>query len=670
MTLSPPLLKRVGFQGVLLAGAPAPLMLAYLNIGSGMPPLWRLVAAATAAVSCIVCGFVLFPHPHLGRIFGGCAALLSFLAALPYRMVDPFAALLSLVCLISVAFALLDFTPHPVYGKGIGPDGYLQRARWGTVTVSATIGFSLIIPECLQPFVIEHAVAASALIAQLLFIPWAWQRKTGSLRVLFSILSLSFTGLLIFSLYRGDTVALPLIFALAAVMLFFLSNPRGTQREYGLETLFNHPARLLLSTFLFLCFLGTLFLIIPGVTRQGEIALVDAAFTSVSAVCVTGLVVLDTPEAFTFFGEALILLLIQLGGLGIMSIAAVALHAMGRRLSLRQERLLTSMTDTDHKDLGEALIRILKFTFFAEGLGALILAGFFYFSGDALGQAAWRGLFTAVSAFCNAGFSLQSNSMIAYQNNPLVLHTVALLIIFGGIAPTTTLIAPKWLMGRRIPVAPRIALTTTVVLLVSGFLFFLAFEWNGVLSGLSIGDKVHNAWFQSATLRTAGFNSVDVAGVVSPTFMVMICFMFIGGSPGGTAGGVKTTTLGILAMAFWANINNRNSVIFQNQRVPSAIIYRAIAIVACGAVVWFAVILMLGVTQQISGRDIIFEVTSAIGTVGLTTGATARLDEIGKVIVMMTMFAGRIGPVTLFMLLSEDVSVRESRFPNAKINLT
>ena len=123
-------------------------------------------------------------------------------------------------------------------------------------------------------------------------------------------------------------------------------------------------------------------------------------------------------------------------------------------------------------------------------------------------------------------------------------------------------------------------------------------------------------------------------------------------------------------MTFWANINNRNNVIFRNQRVPSAIIYRAIAIVACGAVVWFAVILMLEVTQQISGRDIIFEVTSAIGTVGLSTGATARLDEIGKVIVMMTMFAGRIGPVTLFMLLSEDVSVRESRFPNAKINLT
>jgi len=353
-----------------------------------------------------------------------------------------------------------------------------------------------------------------------------------------------------------------------------------------------------------------------------------------------------------------------------MSIAAVALHAMGRRLSLRHERLLTSMADTDHKDLLDALSRILKFTFFAEGAGALILAGLFLYSGDAFRQAAWRGLFTAVSAFCNAGFSLQSNSLVPYRNSPLVLHTVAALIIFGGMAPATSLVFPRWLMARRIPIAPRIALITTAVMLLSGMFFMLAFEWNGVLSGLSIADKIHNAWFQSATLRTAGFNTVDMAGVISPTFLVMILFMFIGGSPGGTAGGVKTTTIGILAMTFWANITNRNGVIYKDRWVPSATIYRAITIVASVAVVWFAVVLMLEVTQQIPGRDIIFEVTSAIATVGLSTGATARLDEIGKVIIMLAMFAGRIGPMTLFMLLSENISVPVSRCPDAKITLT
>ena len=186
-----------------------------------------------------------------------------------------------------------------------------------------------------------------------------------------------------------------------------------------------HPARLLFTTFFLLCFLGALLLIIPGASGKGEISLVDAAFTAVSAVCVTGLVVLDTPVAFTFLGQALILLLIQLGGVGIMSIAAVALNAMGRRLSLRQERLLTSMTDTDHQTLVDALVRILKFTFVAEGIGALMLTGLFYASGDAMGQAAWRGLFTAVSAFCNAGFALQSDNMIPYQKQSLCfVHSV------------------------------------------------------------------------------------------------------------------------------------------------------------------------------------------------------------------------------------------------------
>jgi len=663
-------LKQVGVQGALLAGLPTPFLLAYLNVLSGIPPLWRLGAAFAAALSGVVCVFVLLRHPFVARIFCACAAAFSFLAALPYLVVDPFVALLGLVCLIGAGFALFDFNPYPDYGKGIGPDGYLQRAHWAAVTVSGFIGVSLIISDSLPPFIIHPAIAVSALMAQFLFIQWAWQRKTGVLRAIFTILGLSFTGLLLFSLVTGHTGALALVFTLTSLILLFRSNPMRAVAGNGWETVFNHPARLLISTFLGLIFVGTLLLIIPNTTREGGIALVDAAFTSVSAVCVTGLIVLDTPEVFTFFGQALILLLIQLGGLGIMSLAAVAFHAMGRRLSLRHERLLSSMTESNHKDLVHALIRILKFTFVAEGIGALMLWGLFYASGDGALQAVWRGFFTAISAFCNAGFALQSNSMIPYQRSPLILQTVAALIILGGLAPATCLMTPKWFMGRRIPVGPRIALITTTVMLVSGMVFFLAFEWNGVLSGLSLMNKIHNAWFQSATLRTAGFNSVDVAGVVSPTFMVMILFMLIGGSPGGTAGGVKTTTVGILAMTFWANINNRNSIIFRNRRLPSAIIYRAIAIVACVGVVWFAAILMLEVTQNISGRDLIFEVTSALGTVGLSTGATARLDEMGKVIIMMTMFAGRIGPMTLFMLLSEDVSVPQSQCADAKINLS
>ena len=660
----------VGVQGALLAALPVPFMLAYVHTAQWFPALWRLIAASAAAASCGLCALILIRHPLMGRIFGGCAALLSCFAALPYLVIDPFAALVALICLISIAFFLLDFNPHTVVGTGNATDKYMMREKWAAVTVLAGIFLSWVISDNTPSLVIRSTITVSTLAAQLLFIHWAWQRKRGPLRVLSLCMSFLFTGLLVATFFVGYTRTLALLFVLSALVLFHHSRSKRPAREHGWDVLFGHPARLLLCTFFFLCFVGTLFLVLPSVSSEGGIALVDAAFTAVSAVCVTGLIVLDTPHAFTLLGQAVILLLIQLGGLGIMSIAAVAIHAMGRRLSLRHERLLTAMTDIDHKHLLDVLGRILKFTFVAEGIGALILLGLFYGSGDAILPAMWRGLFTAVSAFCNAGFALQSNSLIPYRSNPLVLHTVAALIILGGMAPATGLIAPKWVMGRKIPVAPRIALTTTAVLLVSGMLFILAFEWNGVLSGLSIMDKLHNAWFQSATLRTAGFNSVDVAGIISPTFLVMICFMFIGGSPGGTAGGVKTTTIGILVMTFWANINNRKNIIFQNRRLPSTTIYRAITIVICVAVVWFAVVLMLDVTQEISGRDIIFEVTSAIGTVGLSTGATLKLDEIGKVIIMIAMFAGRIGPMTLFMLLSEDVSVPESSCPDAKINLT
>lgn len=441
--------------------------------------------------------------------------------------------------------------------------------------------------------------------------------------------------------------------------------PRGTWEE-----IFSRPAAIVFFTFLGLCLVGTLMLLLPGAMTNAPITLVDAAFTSVSAVCVTGLSVLDTPMDFSMTGQGILLFLIQFGGLGIMTITTVVMHAMGRRLSLRQERLMTSLVDSDRKDLVASLVLILKFTFLVEGVGALFLGGVFYAMGDSLGQAAWRGSFTAISAFCNAGFSLQTDSLISYQNAPLVLHMVAALIICGGMAPATSLLIPRWVRGRGIPVTSRIDLVTTAVLLISGSFCMLAFEWDGVLSGMSFFNKVNNAWFQSATLRTAGFNSVGLADVMGPTFLVMLCLMFIGGCPGGTAGGIKATTIAILAMTFWANITHRNGVTLQNRNIRPVTISRAITIVVSGGVIWFVVVLMLEVTQQIPARSIIFEATSAIATVGLSIGATAKFDQIGKLIVMLAMFVGRIGPLTLFMLLSDASLPPVSRCPDAKITLT
>lgn len=653
-----------------MALAPAPFLFACTLAGSGMPPFWRLVAAALATMSCLAYAFLLLRRPGLGRLCGGLALLASVAALFPSLAASPFAALLGAVVIISAGNALLNFRVHKdQYPPTLDIDRSLQRARWAAI-IAPLLVVAAVLGDLRDQVLVDGALTVSALVTQILVGHWQWRHsRRGRARAWLAVSVLA-AGAVSAAFFLGQARVIVLVVGVLTSLLLPRSAQEQERHGYWWEALFNHPARVLFTTFLALCFLGAFLLLLPGTTHLHAISAVDAAFTSVSAVCVTGLVVLDTAHDFTLFGQVLILLLIQLGGLGIMTITTVALHAMGQRLSLRQERLLKTMTDSDHHDLLVSLVTIVKFTFVAEAVGALVLAASFYSLGDPLWQAAWRGVFTAISAFCNAGFALQSDSLIAYQGNPLILHAVATLIIFGGMAPATSLVVPRWLAGRPVPLVARLALTTTTVLLFAGTLFFLALEWSGSLAGLTVVDKFHNAWFQSVTLRTAGFNSVDITGVIGPTFLVMLCFMYIGGSPGGTAGGAKTTTVGILALTFWASITGRDEVVIQSRRIPPGTINRAITIIGSGILVWFVVVIMLETTQQISSRDVIFEATSALGTVGLSTGATGALDGIGKIIVMLAMFIGRIGPMTLFMLLSEDRSGAVSRYLDARITLT
>lgn len=652
-----------------MALSPLPFIFVFAATETGILPIWRLLSASVAAAASLGCAFTLIRQPLLGKLLAGVVAVANIAAALPYLAINPFAALLSAVLLIRIAFALVEFNfPSHADIKKDPLKRCFQNAWWAALMVPFIIVLDKMPGISDNPFSV-YAVTASSVMAQILFAHWAVQKKSKQ-HLLLPITGLTFFGLSFFLSLTEYIAGVALLISLLSLIFLTRIRPQLLKQENWWEVLLYHPARILLTTFIGLSVLGTMLLLFPVSSTKGAIDMVDAAFTSVSAVCVTGLIVLDTPGDFTVSGQFFILLLIQLGGLGIMSVTTVALHAMGRRLSLKQERLLISMTDTDHKDLLHSLATILGFTLIVETIGALSLAILFYFTGDLPLQAAWRGLFTAVSAFCNAGFALQSDSLISYRSHPLLLHMVSVLIILGGMAPATSLVIPKWLQRKKIPISARIALITSVVLLFSGTFFILAFEWNGILQELSFTDKIQNAWFQSVTLRTAGFNSIDMVTMASPTFVVMLCFMFIGGSPGGTAGGVKTTAIGILAMTFWSNITNRNDVVTQNKRIPSATIYRAITMVASGMIMWFVIVLMLEVTQQIPARSIIFEATSAIGTVGLSIGATPLLDEIGKIIIIIAMFAGRIGPMTLFMLLSNDHAPSTSRYPDIKISLT
>jgi trk system potassium uptake protein TrkH len=663
-------ISRIGAEGALLALSPLPFLPATLIAGTEPVQSWRLALACFAAFACFFCALTLFRLPRVGKLWGSLSAIGCFIAAWPYLAGNPFAALTGTIILISLLFALLDFKCISRENQRSNRlERCSQRARWALLMVPLIVLLS-VIPGTTATIQSVYVIFGSSIIAQLLFFQWTIEKKAKLLFFL-PVLAIVSLGFLIL-LPALDFVSESAFFI--SLLSLVLLPPAGVtllqKKSNSWTVLLDHPARVLLATFFALCALGTFFLLLPISTRTGSIGLIDAVFTAVSAVCVTGLIVLDTPHDFTVAGQCFIALLIQLGGLGIMSIATLALYAMGRRLSLRQERIMSSITDTEHSDLFQSLATILKFTFLVEGIGALLLATAFYLAGDTPGYAIWRGLFTAISAFCNAGFALQTDSLLSYQTNPFILQTVATLIIAGGMAPAICLVIPGWVRGRPIPIPARIALITSVVLLISGTIVILAFEWHGVLAGLSFLDKIQNAWFQSVTLRTAGFNSVDIAAVTSPTFLIMLCFMFIGGSPGGTAGGVKTTTIGILALTFWTNITNRNNIIIQNRKIRSGTIYQAITVVVSGIIIWLATVLMLEATQQITARDIIFEATSAIATVGLSTGATSQLDEIGKIIIIIAMFVGRIGPITLFMLLSDEQTSTSSQYLDVKISLT
>ncbi len=454
---------------------------------------------------------------------------------------------------------------------------------------------------------------------------------------------------------------------LGAAALFSRDDDSGS----GWAVVLEHPARLVATTFAGLCAAGTLVLALPLSARSGHgIGVLDAMFTATSAACVTGLTVLDSGRAFSGFGQAVLLILIQLGGLGIMTFYTLALRALGLRMGLRQELAVTEAAlvhgqSTLHRALGN----VIGLTAACEVAGAAALSVLFWSDGRDWATAVWQGVFTSVSAFCNAGFALEPDNLMGYRERPAVLGVVGLLIVLGGLAPAAVFSIPVWLRGGLVTLQVRLVWLVTLGLLAVGFVAFLAFEWTNTLRSLPWAHKLANAAFQSVTLRTAGFNSVDIGATLPATQQIMLALMFIGGSPGGTAGGIKTTTVALLLLAVSSALRGQSEVTVFEKRIVPASVYRAAAVATVGVLSVMAVVLALMLTQPLPPQVAMFEAVSALGTVGLSTGGTALLDGIGKVIVGGAMFAGRVGPLTLFLLLGERHARSLWRFPDAEVDV-
>lgn len=429
------------------------------------------------------------------------------------------------------------------------------------------------------------------------------------------------------------------------------------------------PPQLFVGSFAVLVAFGTLGLRwLPGLYAGAGLSWLDAFFTATSAVCVTGLIVVDTATYFTPLGQAFLLLLIQLGGLGIVSFTSLIIVLLGRRLSLRAEVLTGSATRevAPHVNPARLLRDVVVFTVFIEGIGAALL---FLFWGPQLGwgQAAWPAFFHAVSAFCNAGFSTFSDSLVGFQTNAPVQLVVMALIVVGGLGFLTLEELYLWQRARgqagrfRLSLHSRLVLVTSALLIVLGWVAFTAFEWSVTFAGLSVPAKLLNGLFASVTARTAGFNSIDYGSASDNTNFLTILLMSIGGSPGSTAGGIKTTTFALIGLLAWARFRGSEVTSLWGRSVPEETIQRAVGLfVFAFGLVTLAIFALTATETEVLGTDTgarhflgyMFEAVSAFNTVGLSMGITAGLTGLGKWTIGVLMFVGRVGPLTFAAALA------------------
>ncbi|MDT8900972.1 TrkH family potassium uptake protein [Anaeroselena agilis] len=431
------------------------------------------------------------------------------------------------------------------------------------------------------------------------------------------------------------------------------------------------PYQILAAGFAGLIVVGAVLLATPWASAvEKPLPFIDALFTATSAVCVTGLVVVDTGTRFSLFGQTVIIVLIQAGGLGIMTMATLMALLMGKRINLRERLIIQeAMNQLTVAGVVRLTLYIIKVTLLIEFVAGSVLAVRLYQDYGAKGV--YFGYWHAVSAFCNAGFDLfgEFSSLTSYVDDPIVNLIVSALIICGGIG--FSVMADVWERRhfRDYSLHSKLVLLVTAFLITLGAIVIFAFEFDNpaTLGNLSWNGKILASYFQSVTARTAGFNTTPIGEMKDATLFFIVTMMFIGASPGSTGGGIKTTTAGILAAAIWALIRGREDVEIFSRSVPRATIYKAFALVFIAVLMVIVVTMILSITETAPFLNILFEVVSAFGTVGLSTGITPGLSAAGKLCIMLMMFAGRVGPITVVLALALRQRKAMVKYPEGKV---
>jgi len=445
-----------------------------------------------------------------------------------------------------------------------------------------------------------------------------------------------------------------------------------TQRKKNpLKTI--SPTRIIVSSFVLIIFTGACLLSLPIASNDGiSIGFLNALFTATSATCVTGLVIADTLTQWTLFGQIVILFLIQVGGLGIVTLATFFSVLLGRKISMKGKILAQeSISDYSFADVVRMIKSVIKITACVELIGAILLATSFVPRFGARGI--YMSVFHSISAFCNAGFDLMGDyrSLTQYSGDPIVIYTVALLIIIGGLGFIVWKDLYDFRKTRTLYLHTKLVLLISASLIVFGAFFFFVSEHTNpeTMGPLNFFEKINAAVFHSVTCRTAGYNSLPLNEMSEMSKIMTILLMFIGAAPGSTGGGIKVTTFGILVMAILSNIKGNEETVVLRRRVAQVVVNKALTIAGLSMVLIFIMTVIIISVEKLAFINVLYEVTSAFGTVGLSTGITPELHGISKLMLIFTMFLGRVGPLSFAVAIAmrENKKLQNAVYPEGKI---
>lgn len=434
-----------------------------------------------------------------------------------------------------------------------------------------------------------------------------------------------------------------------------------------------NPPQILVLGFAGIILIGTVLLMLPIATAGENLAFIDALFTATSATCVTGLVVVDTGYYFSTFGQVVIAILIQLGGLGFMTMTTLIAIVFRRKISLRERLILQqALNQNSIEGIVKLVRKVLFYSISIEVIGAILFTIRWSFDMP-FGKALYFGVFHSISLFNNAGFDIFGDfrSLTLYVEDPLVNLVSMGLIILGGLgfvvlSDLAGLCRDRKLSKLSLHSKVVLFMTSSLILFGAVVIFILEFSNTKTLSSMDAGGKIFASFFQSVTTRTAGVNTIDIAGLRQATQFFIIMFMFIGASPGSTGGGIKTTTFAIIIGAVISIVKGQDDVVMFRYRIVQERIFKAITITMLSVVVVIGVTMILSATEDSQFLVILFEATSAFGTVGLSMGLTPELSIIGKILISLTMFVGRLGPITLAYALSKK-NKELYRYPEGKM---